>query len=54
VAIGRDPSCDLHPEDEYVSRKHCPVVLKAKLPKESNWFDGDVATPQNAAQKIPQ
>jgi ABC-type sugar transport system substrate-binding protein len=23
-------------------------------PKEINWFEGDVATPQNVAQKIPQ
>ena len=24
------------------------------MPKEINWFEGDVATPENVAQKIPQ
>ena len=28
VTIGRDPSCDLHLADEYVSRKHCQIVFR--------------------------
>jgi pSer/pThr/pTyr-binding forkhead associated (FHA) protein len=28
VTIGRDPNCDLHLEDEYVSRKHCQIVFR--------------------------
>jgi pSer/pThr/pTyr-binding forkhead associated (FHA) protein len=28
VTIGRDPSCDLHLDDEYVSRKHCQIVFR--------------------------
>ncbi len=28
VTIGRDPSCDLHLADQYVSRKHCQVVFR--------------------------
>ena len=28
VTIGRDPSCDLHLTDEYVSRKHCQIVFR--------------------------
>jgi len=28
VTIGRDPGCDLHLSDPYVSRKHCQVVFR--------------------------
>jgi pSer/pThr/pTyr-binding forkhead associated (FHA) protein len=28
VTIGRDPGCDLHLADPYVSRKHCQVVFR--------------------------
>jgi pSer/pThr/pTyr-binding forkhead associated (FHA) protein len=28
VTIGRDPGCDLHLEDEFVSRKHCQIVFR--------------------------
>lgn len=28
VTIGRDPGCDLHIDDPYVSRKHCQVVFR--------------------------
>jgi pSer/pThr/pTyr-binding forkhead associated (FHA) protein len=28
VTIGRDPNCDLHLEDQYVSRKHCQIVFR--------------------------
>ena len=28
VTIGRDPSCDLHLTDDYVSRKHCQIVFR--------------------------
>jgi pSer/pThr/pTyr-binding forkhead associated (FHA) protein len=28
VTIGRDPRCDLHLTDEYVSRKHCQIVFR--------------------------
>jgi pSer/pThr/pTyr-binding forkhead associated (FHA) protein len=28
VTIGRDPGCDLHLADEYVSRKHCQIVFR--------------------------
>lgn len=28
VTIGRDPACDLHLQDEYVSRKHCQIVFR--------------------------
>jgi pSer/pThr/pTyr-binding forkhead associated (FHA) protein len=28
VTIGRDPTCDLHIDDEYVSRKHCQIVFR--------------------------
>jgi len=28
VTIGRDPKCDLHIEDDYVSRKHCQIVFR--------------------------
>jgi pSer/pThr/pTyr-binding forkhead associated (FHA) protein len=28
VTIGRDPGCDLHLDDEYVSRKHCQIVFR--------------------------
>jgi len=28
VTIGRDPSCDLHLADDYVSRKHCQIVFR--------------------------
>jgi len=28
VTIGRDPSCDLRIEDQYVSRKHCQIVFR--------------------------
>jgi len=28
VTIGRDPGCDLHIEDPYVSRKHCQIVFR--------------------------
>ncbi len=28
VTIGRDPTCDLHLTDPYVSRKHCQVVFR--------------------------
>lgn len=28
VTIGRDPLCDLHLADPYVSRKHCQIVFR--------------------------
>jgi pSer/pThr/pTyr-binding forkhead associated (FHA) protein len=28
VTIGRDPHCDLHLPDPYVSRKHCQIVFR--------------------------
>ncbi len=28
VTIGRDPRCDLHLPDPYISRKHCQVVFR--------------------------
>ena len=28
VTIGRDPQCDLHLADPYVSRKHCQIVFR--------------------------
>jgi pSer/pThr/pTyr-binding forkhead associated (FHA) protein len=28
VTIGRDPQCDLHLPDPYVSRKHCQIVFR--------------------------
>jgi pSer/pThr/pTyr-binding forkhead associated (FHA) protein len=28
VTIGRDPQCDLHLPDPYISRKHCQVVFR--------------------------
>jgi pSer/pThr/pTyr-binding forkhead associated (FHA) protein len=28
VTIGRDPQCDLHLVDPYVSRKHCQIVFR--------------------------
>jgi pSer/pThr/pTyr-binding forkhead associated (FHA) protein len=28
VTVGRDPSCDLHLADPYVSRKHCQIVFR--------------------------
>ena len=28
VTIGRDPGCDLHLDDQYVSRKHCQIVFR--------------------------
>jgi pSer/pThr/pTyr-binding forkhead associated (FHA) protein len=28
VTIGRDPACDLHLPDPYVSRKHCQIVFR--------------------------
>lgn len=28
VTIGRDPGCDLHLADPYVSRKHCQIVFR--------------------------
>ena len=28
VTIGRDPHCDLHVPDPYVSRKHCQIVFR--------------------------
>ena len=28
VTIGRDPQCDLHLPDTYVSRKHCQIVFR--------------------------
>lgn len=28
VTIGRDPSCDLHLSDPYISRKHCQIVFR--------------------------
>lgn len=28
VTIGRDPGCDLHLDDPYVSRKHCQIVFR--------------------------
>jgi pSer/pThr/pTyr-binding forkhead associated (FHA) protein len=28
VTIGRDPGCDLHLVDPYVSRKHCQIVFR--------------------------
>jgi pSer/pThr/pTyr-binding forkhead associated (FHA) protein len=28
VTIGRDPQCDLHLTDPYVSRKHCQIVFR--------------------------
>jgi pSer/pThr/pTyr-binding forkhead associated (FHA) protein len=28
VTIGRDPKCDLHLTDPYVSRKHCQIVFR--------------------------
>ena len=28
VTIGRDPQCDLHLSDPYVSRKHCQIVFR--------------------------
>ncbi len=28
VTIGRDPGCDLHIDDPYVSRKHCQIVFR--------------------------
>jgi len=28
VTLGRDPQCDLHLPDPYISRKHCQVVFR--------------------------
>jgi pSer/pThr/pTyr-binding forkhead associated (FHA) protein len=28
VTIGRDPQCDLHLPDPYISRKHCQIVFR--------------------------
>ena len=28
VTIGRDPQCDLHLADPYISRKHCQIVFR--------------------------
>ena len=28
VTIGRDPGCDLHLNDPFVSRKHCQIVFR--------------------------
>ena len=28
VTIGRDPTCDLHIPDPYVSRKHCQIIFR--------------------------
>jgi pSer/pThr/pTyr-binding forkhead associated (FHA) protein len=28
VTIGRDPRCDLHLPDPYISRKHCQIVFR--------------------------
>ena len=28
VTVGRDPGCDLHLEDPFVSRKHCQIVFR--------------------------
>ncbi len=28
VTVGRDPGCDLHLNDPYVSRKHCQIVFR--------------------------
>ncbi len=30
VTIGRDPACDLHLDDPYVSRKHCQIVFRGE------------------------
>ena len=30
VTIGRDPGCDLHLDDPYVSRKHCQIVFRGE------------------------